>query len=182
MKFLIFILIVFSLSLFGLAFADDTILQVQHANIAEIIMKKYQLAVDGTDHTVFYRLSTITETTEGTTDDFEAKVTSIQINKERKSMIITLADVKQTDIMSLRFEKALISAEGKRLTLIVGDKEKGYESSSEENKSTMIFLIPANTTQVEVVGTKVIPEFPSGLVVLIMVLSSAVLLQKLKSI
>lgn len=177
---LVLSLSVISLSFFGVAFADDAIKQVQQADIAEITMKKYQVNVDGADFTVFYRLSTTIETAEGTPDDFEAKVTSVQINKERKSMIITLSDVKQTDIMSVRFEKTLVSAEGKKLTLMVNDKEKGYDSSSQGDKRSMIFIVPANTTQVEIIGTQVIPEFPSGLMMLLIVLSSVVLLQKLK--
>ena len=181
MKFSILSLIIISLSFFVLVFADDAIKQVQHADVAEITMKKYQINVNGTNYTVFYRLSTTVESAEGTPDDFEAKVISMQINNDRKSMIITLDNVKQTDIMSVRFEKSLVSSEGKRLLLMIDSKEKGYESSSQDDKRSMIFLVPANTTQVEIIGTRVIPEFPSELLVLIIVSSGVVLIQKLKN-
>lgn len=162
-------------------FADDSVKQVQHADIAEIMMKKYPITIDDTDFTIFYRFSTVGEG-EGTDEDFEAKITSIQMNKERKSLVITLDNIKQKDIMSLRFEKSLVSAEGKRLSLLIDGEEKGYESSSQNDKSTMIFLISPNTTQVEIIGTRVIPEFPSGLLVLVIVSSSLVLAQKLGAI
>jgi hypothetical protein len=44
----------------------------------------------------------------------------------------------------------------------------------------MIFVLPKDTAQVEIVGTKVIPEIPSSILVLIVVSSGVVLMQKLK--
>src|SRR5574339_289549 len=108
MKF--FILLLFIVFFPISVFADDSVKQVQHADIAEIMMKKYSITIDDTDFTIFYRFSTVGEG-EGTDEDFEAKITSIEINKERKSLVITLDGIKQKDIMSLRFEKSLVSAE-----------------------------------------------------------------------
>ena len=64
--------------------------------------------------------------------------------------------------------------------MLIDGKEKGYESSSQNNKSTMIFVLPKDTTQVEIVGTRVIPEFPSGVLALIVVSSGVILAQKLR--
>ena len=43
----------------GLVFADDSIQPIQYADIAEIMMKKYELNVEDTDFTIFYRFSTV---------------------------------------------------------------------------------------------------------------------------
>lgn len=177
MQFIIFL--IFGIVLLpGLAFAD-TIQPVQYADIAEIMMKKYQINVENTDFTVFYRFSTVGEG-ESSDEDHTAQITSIDVNQDRKSLVISLDKINQDDIMSVRFSQELVSSEGKRLTLLIDGIEKGYESSSQDNKNTMIFVLPKGTAQVEIVGTKVIPEIPSSILVLIVVSSGVVLMQKLR--
>lgn len=162
----------------GIAFADS-IQPVQYADIAEIMMKKYQISVENADFTIFYRFSTVGEG-ESSDEDHDAQITSIDVNQDRKSLVISLDKINQDDIMSVRFSQDLVSSEGKRLTLLIDGEEKGYESSSQDNKSTMIFVLPKGTAQVEIVGTKVIPELPSSILALIVVSSGVVLMQKLR--
>jgi len=169
MKF-VFLLILIAVP--GLAFAQ--VQQIQHTDIAELMMKKYPINVADTDFTIFYRFSTVGEG-ESSDEDTQAQITSIDINKERKSLVISLDSINQTDLMSIRFSQELISAEGKRLTLLLDGQEKGYESNTQDDKRTMIFVLPANTKQVEIVGTKVIPEFPSGMLALVVVMPSVLL-------
>lgn len=178
MQFILFLM--YGIVLFpGLAFADS-IQPVQYADIAEIMMKKYQINMDGTDFTIFYRFSTVGEG-ESSDEDHTAQITSIDVNQDRKSLVISLDKINQEDIMSVRFSQELVSSEGKRLTLLIDGKEKGYESSSQDSKSTMIFVLPKDTAQVEIVGTKVIPEFPTSVLALLIVVSSGVILvQKLR--
>lgn len=172
MQFILFL--IFGIVLLpGLVFADS-IQPVQYADIAEIMMKKYQINVDNTDFTIFYRFSTVGEG-ESSDEDHTAQITSIDVNQDRKSLVISLDKINQDDIMSIRFSQELVSSEGKRLTLLIDGKEKGYESSSQDNKSTMIFVLPKDTAQVEIVGTKVIPEFPSSVLIMVAVLSIALL-------
>jgi hypothetical protein len=162
-----------------LAFAQ--VQQIQHTDIAELMMKKYQISVENTDFTIFYRFSTAGEG-ESTSEDLQAQIRSIDINKERKSLMFSLSEINQDDLMSVRFSEELVSAEGKRLVLFIDGRERGYESNTQDGKRTMIFVLPAHTTQVEVVGTKVIPEFPSSVMVLAAVVSGIVLIQKMRKI
>lgn len=172
MQFILFL--IFGIVLLpGLAFADS-IQPIQYADIAEVMMKKYQINVDNTDFTIFYRFSTVGEG-ESSDEDHTAQITSIDVNQDRKSLVISLDKINQDDIMSVRFSQELVSSEGKRLTLLIDGKEKGYESSSQDNKSTMIFVLPKDTAQVEIVGTKVIPEFPSSVLIMVAVSSIALL-------
>lgn len=172
MQFILFL--IFGIVLLpGLAFADS-IQPIQYADIAEVMMKKYQINVDNTDFTIFYRFSTVGEG-ESSDEDHTAQITSIDVNQNRKSLVISLDKINQDDIMSVRFSQELVSGEGKRLTLLIDGKEKGYESSSQDNKSTMIFVLPKDTAQVEIVGTKVIPEFPSSVLIMVAVSSIALL-------
>lgn len=172
MQFILFLM--YGIVLFpGLAFADS-IQPVQYADIAEIMMKKYQINVDNADFTIFYRFSTVGEG-ESSDEDHTAQITSIDVNQNRKSLVISLDKINQDDIMSVRFSQELVSSEGKRLTLLIDGKEKGYESSSQDNKSTIIFVLPKDTAQVEIVGTRIIPEFTSSVLIMVAVSSIALL-------
>lgn len=173
MKFYSFILpVILLISSISYAAADQTIL-VQQYDIAELMMNKYKLTVGQDEFTLFYKLSTAGSLSEDTHEDLDAKITSIEVNQERQSLVITLDNIAQTDIMSLRLSKDLISAEGKQLALFINGKETMYEWSATETYNNLIFLVPKQTTEIEVIGTRVIPEFPSGL--LILIVSSAVL-------
>lgn len=159
----------------GLAFAQ--VQPVQHADIAELMMKKYQLSVKDADFTIFYRFSTVGQG-ESSEEDTQAQITSIDINEEKKSLVVSVAEINQDDLMSIRFSEEMVSAEGKRLVLLIDGQERGYESNTQDNKRTMIFVLPQNTKQVEIIGTRVIPEFQSAVLTLIVIVSSVVLIQK----
>lgn len=161
----------------GIAFAQ--VQQVQHTDIAELMMKKYHLTIENTDFTVFYRFSTVGEG-ESSEEDTVAQITSINIDKERKSLVISIDDINQDDLMSVRFSEELVSAEGKKPVLLIDGEEKGYESNTQDGRRTMIFVLPESSKQVEIVGTRVIPEFPSAVVAFVVVVSSVILIQKLR--
>ena len=161
----------------GFAYADELQL-AQYADIAELMMKKYQINVDNADFTIFYRFSTMGQG-EGSDEDIIATIKSIELDKERKSLIISVDNLNQTDILSIQFPKKLVSAEGTKLTLLVDGKEKGYESNVQDIKRTMIFVLPAKTEKIEIVGTNVIPEFSSGLTVLLALISGIIIMQRL---
>jgi hypothetical protein len=111
---------------------------------------------------------------EDTHEDLDAKITSITVNQERQSLVIKLDNVAQVDIMSMRIPKELISAEGKQLALFIDGKETQYEWSVKDDYNNLIFIVPPQTAELEIVGTRVIPEFSSGLLVLIVASAIAV--------
>ncbi|HXG74228.1 MAG TPA: hypothetical protein VNK44_05385 [Candidatus Nitrosotenuis sp.] len=159
------IIMVLFLSLTGVSGDDITL--VQKYDIAELMMQKHVLSVEEGDYTIFYRLSTAESHAEGTAEDLDAKITSMGINKERTSLMIMLEGVGQTDIMSVRFPNELLSAQGGKFTLLVDGKQRGYESSEQEGKTNMIFLIPSRSKEIEIIGTRVIPEFQSAIILLV---------------
>ncbi|MFN3654117.1 MAG: hypothetical protein ACK4TO_02180 [Candidatus Nitrosotenuis sp.] len=155
--------------------SGDNTQPVQKYDIAELMMQKYVMSVDDGDYTVFYRLSITESHAEGTAEDLDAEITSMIINKERSSLVIGLEGVAQTDIMSVRFPNEILSAEGGKFTLLVNGEQKGYESSEQQGKTNMIFLIPAKTGEIEIIGTRVIPEFQSIMILLAAVMSAALI-------
>ena len=174
--FLFLILTTFQL---GYSESVDSIQLVAKLDIAELMMQKYQLTADQRDFTIFHRISTLESVGEGNTEDFDAKVVAMEINQERTSLVITLENIKQTDLMSVRFPQELISAEKGKFTLLVDGEERGYEWSVQEESRNLIFIIPKQTTEVEIIGNRVIPEFTSGLLVLIIVSSTLLITQRL---
>lgn len=152
---------------------------VAKLDIAELMMQKYQLNADQRDFTIFYRISTLESVVESSMEDFDAKVVAMEIDQERTSLVITLDNIKQTDLMSVRFPQELISTEKGKFTLLVDGKERGYEWSAQEESRNLIFIIPKQTTEVEIIGNRVIPEFTSGLLVLIIVSSALLITQRL---
>ncbi len=165
--FVISLCIYFPTSVNGIDTASDTLIQqTQYPNLAQLMMKKYQLQVDEKSFEVLYRLSTLETTAEDSSEDYDAKVVSMGINSERSSLIIELDNILHSDVMSVRFPQELLSADKEKFTLLVNGKEKGYEFSVAGKYTNLIFIITKQTTEVEIVGTKVIPEFTGDLLVL----------------
>ncbi|MEM4391851.1 MAG: hypothetical protein QXG67_03585 [Candidatus Nitrosotenuis sp.] len=146
------------LILYQAAYAEPTATQY---SIAEIMMQKYTLEAEQQQFTVFYRFSVLEGVVEGGTEDLDAKLTSIVVDKERTSLVLSVENIRQTDLMSLRFPYELLSAEGERFTILADGQQRGYELSVHGQSTNLIFILPENTKQVEIIGTKVVPEFGS---------------------
>jgi hypothetical protein len=153
--------------------ADGSIRLVKQPDIAELMMQKYQLQVDQRNFTVFYRFSTLEGVGSGS-EDYDVNVMSLAVNQKNFSLVFTVNNIKQADIMSIRFPEELISAEKGKFTILADGKQRGYEMSVQEESRNLIFVVPEHTSKVEIIGTRVIPEFPSA--VLILVIVSSVLL------
>ena len=146
--------------------SDTSIQQIQYPDLAQLMMKKYQLQVDEKSFEILYRLSTLETTAEDSSEDYDAKVISMNINSERSSLIIKLDNILHSDVMSVRFPKELLSADKEKFTLLVNGQEKGYELSVSGKYMNLIFIVTNQAAEVEIVGTRVIPEFTGGLLVL----------------
>ncbi len=147
--------------------SDASIQKIQYPDIAQLMMKKYQLQVEEKNFEILYRLSTIGTVAESGTEDYDAKIVSMSINPERSSLIINLDNILNSDVMSVRFPQEVLSADKEKFTLLVNGQEKGYDFSVSGKYTNLIFIVPKQTTEVEIVGTKVIPEFTGSLLVLI---------------
>lgn len=149
----------------------ESIQPVQYSDIAELMMKKHIFTVDGHDFTVFYKLSTIGGVGESTSEDHVARITSMEIDKENTSLLVSIEGVMQDDVMSMKFSKEMLSADGNRFVILTDGKEKKYEYYTQEDSTGVIFVLPKDTSQVEIIGTRVIPEFQSVLPILVAIIS-----------
>jgi hypothetical protein len=158
--------------------SNNSLQLIQH-DIAELMMQKYTIKVDEKDFITYYRLSTLESVGEGSSEDYDGKITSMEINHERTSLVIKLNNIKQSDILSIRLPHDLISAEKGKFTILANGKERGYEWSVQGEFRNLIFIVPKQTTEVEIIGTKVIPEFTSEILVLVIVSSGLLITQRL---
>jgi len=57
-----------------------------------------------------------------------------------------------------------------------------YDIVSDSDSSTLSFFVPVFTEEVEIIGTHVIPEFPSGILIgLAVLVSSVVVTSRIKN-
>ena len=110
-----------------------------------------------------------------------ANVIAMAIDPELKSLLIGLEDTKDSEfIIDLNHE--IISAENNDYAVLVNGIYVDYDIVSDSDSSTLSFFVPAFTEEVEIVGTRVIPEFPFGAIMgFVLLVSVVVLVPKLKS-
>lgn len=70
-----------------------------------------------------------------------------------------LTGVTEYDSMWIQFPDQLISADKDKFVLYVDGQERGYELATTDHSTIMGFMVAANSHNVEIKGTSVIPEF-----------------------
>jgi len=63
-------------------------------------------------------------------------------------------------------------AADEKFIVVAGTNEVDYEEINSESERELKIAVPAGTTRIEIVGTQVVPEFPLGIVVLIISMSA----------
>ncbi len=145
-----------------LAYAQST----SPHDVAELMMQKQILDTEGGQFTIFYRFSTLEGAIEGGTEDLDARLILLEVDPSRTSLVFHIDNVKQTDLMSVRFPFSVLSAEEEKFIVLADGQPRGYELSVHKESTNIIFILPENTAKVEIIGTSVVPEFGSGLLIL----------------
>ena len=104
-----------------------------------------------------------------------AKVIAMAIDPELTSLLIGLDDTSDS-IFIIDLNHELISANNNEFAILVNGLEVDYDIVSDSDSSTFTFLVPAFTEEIEIIGTHVIPEFPLGAIMGLVILISAVML------
>lgn len=151
-------------------------LPIQYYHISQIMANKYPLIIDNKNYTVFYELSNLN--TSGY--DYDGKVSTISVVSDK--MLIHLDNILQTDEMAVRFNTEIISAENGNFTLFVDGTEKQYALNTFKQDVVMSFIITKGSHQIEIEGTRVIPEFGllSGVVSAISIIGVVIISRKFK--
>jgi hypothetical protein len=109
-----------------------------------------------------------------------AKVIAMAIDPELTSLLIGLENTSDS-IFVIDLKHDLISAYDNEFAILVNGLEVDYDIVSDSDSSTFSFFVPAFTEEVEIIGTHVIPEFPLGVIMgLVVMVSSLVAISWVK--
>ena len=103
-----------------------------------------------------------------------AKVIAMAIDPELTSLLIGLDDTSDS-IFIIDLNHELISAQNNEFAILVNGLEVDYDIVSDSDSSTFTFFVPSFTEEIEIIGTHVIPEFPLGAIMGLIILISAVM-------
>jgi len=104
-----------------------------------------------------------------------AKVIAMAIDPELTSLLIGLDDTFDS-IFIIDLNHELISTNNNEFAILVNGLEVDYDIVSDSDSSTFTFFVPEFTEEIEIIGTNVIPEFPLGTIMGLVILISAVML------
>lgn len=136
------------------------------SDLAHISGKKFLLSVDNRYYDIYYGIIL----GESSDQDYNGVITGMSIIPEKNSLLINFDNILQTDNAWIRFPNQVLSAEGDKFALFVDGVEKGYEISSHGSKTRLGFIIPPDTHEVEIVGNNVIPEFPTNMLLVFLII------------
>ena len=95
------------------------------------------------------------------------RVIAIAIDKELSSLLVGLENVETDSIFEIEFTHELISAENNEFAVLVNGYEVDYELFTTDLDSKLTIPIFADTEEIEIIGTHVIPEFPLGILMIL---------------
>lgn len=128
--------------------------------------KSYDLSVDEHTFTIPYQS--------------DSELISMDIDQESKSLLIGITNSNDS-VFSVTLDKQLIDSQNYDFLVLVDGIDVDYQIVPNDNSNTLQFSIPADTEEIEIVGTYVIPEFPLGIFFVIsIVMSGFVLITKYK--
>ena len=110
-----------------------------------------------------------------------ANIIAMEIDPESKSLLIGLDNTYDSQFF-IRLEHELINAQNNEFVVLVDGQEVDYEITSDSDSSTFEFFVPIGTEEVEIIGTRVIPEFTIGAIFgFAVMISTIVIFTKIKT-
>ena len=121
----------------------------------------------------FYEL-TVDDNTFSIPYEVEADVIAMAIDPELTSILIGIENTKDS-VFIIDLEHRLISASNNEFAILVNGAEVNYEIVSDADSSTFTFFVPEYSEEIEIIGTRVIPEFPLGVILIFSVVLTTIL-------
>ena len=129
----------------------------QHLDISQISAEKFVMEVDDVSYDMYYGYS-------GSIDSMGSDkphpiLSSMLINQERKSLEITFGEVRENSVFWVQMPDDVISAEKGKFKVFVDGKDTLYDLTIRPDSVGLGIIVPKDGQHVEIIGTKVIPEF-----------------------
>ena len=112
-------------------------------------------------------------------------IKSMEIDRDRNSLVITVETMQTGGKLEITLDRDLIDAKGDskddHFTVLVDGKEGFFEeTSSTPAERTLEIVVPAKAMIVEIMGTKVVPEFPIAMLAIASVFSAMIAAYRLR--
>jgi len=129
----------------------------QYFDIAQLMAEKITFEIDDDTYDVYYGYKGSLDSMG--TDHAEPILSSMNINEERKSIQIMMEEVPQKTDFWVRIPQNVLYAEGEKFQVLVDGVNTGYDLMKFPNDYVIGLVILETTKSIEIVGTRVIPEF-----------------------
>lgn len=149
-----------------ISFSTIHLVDAQYLDIARLTAEKFPVIVENKTFIIYYGYTGGFEGEISSADIEKAKIQSLDIDLERKSLIIEISDVQEPDFMWIRIPGELLSAEQDNFKIFVNDMKQEYDLVNYGTDVRVGFLINEDSKKIEIIGTRVIPEFSSIIILL----------------
>ena len=104
---------------------------------------------------------------------------AMALDQELTSLLIGIENTKDS-AFSINLPQEMITSENNEFAVLVNGLEVDYELELLDNEVVLKFFVPDGTQEIEIIGTRVIPEFPfGGILGFVSMISVGILLTKL---
>lgn len=124
-------------------------------SIAVLSLLSLSFADQGT-----YKLE-VDEKTFDVSYSFNGELVAMAVDQESTSLLIGTQNVEDS-FFEASFSSELLSAQNAEFVVLVDGLEADYTISYDGDDPALTFPIPADSEEIEIIGTSVIPEFPFG--------------------
>src|SRR3989344_2864685 len=98
--------------------------------------------------------------------ELNGDVIAMAVDENTTSFLIGITNVEDSNF-EISLPTELISAENNEFVVLVDGVEIDYDVYAQNDASILQFFVPANSQEIEIIGTHVIPEFPLGVLVVL---------------
>ena len=129
----------------------------QYLDISQLESDKVTFVFDEKEYDIYYGYS-------GSLDDMSSSasdpvLSSMDINQENKSIEIVMESVPEKTDFWVRIPDEVLYAENEQFTVLIDGKDIGYDLMKFPTDHVVGFIIDEDTKNIEIIGTRVIPEF-----------------------
>jgi len=143
---------------FGSHIFTDRDAFAQYLDIAQLSAEKYQLKVDEKTYDIYYGYHGSFEVDVNKKDELP-KLSSMNINTERKSLEITMDSVPSNNVLWVRLPLDVISAQDAKYQVVIDGVDTQYDLTKFPDQYAIGMMLPKDTKHIEIIGTHIIPEF-----------------------
>lgn len=156
--FLLLVLLIFPTSTYAFAehiFNPDA--YAQYLDISQLEAEKVTFTFDEKSYDIYYGYRGSLDSM-GSDTEFPV-LSSMKINQERKSIEIIMEDVPEKTDFWVRTPEDVLYADGEKFKVLVDGVDTGYDLMKFPNDYVVGIVISEDTKNIEIIGTRVIPEF-----------------------